>query len=64
MSWWLDDPIPSHIKGESIVIAPTQTASGESISPVNALWNQPQSRKSVRGLFGSMGTPEERNYNV
>jgi hypothetical protein len=64
MTRWFDDPILSGVKREGIVIALAWATPDVSKSLVNALWNQPQSRQSVRGLFGSMGTTEERNYDV
>jgi hypothetical protein len=64
MTRWFDDPILSGVKCEGIVVASAWTTPDVSKSLINALWNQPQSRQSVRGLFGSMGTSEEQNYNV
>jgi hypothetical protein len=59
----VDDPIQLGIKCEGIVVALTRTTPDESILSDNTLQNQPHSRQSVRGMFGSMGTSEERNYN-
>jgi hypothetical protein len=52
------------LNGENIIVASACAMSLASKSPVSVLWSQPRTRKSICGLFESMGTMEERNYCV